>query len=1092
MRLNFALLTSVLAVLSLQAKDTATTTVPPTSIVAPGAPDWENHTVFRINKEAARADKTPFPSAAAALAGPRSASPWRESLNGDWRIHWSPTPEGVPTGFEQPSFDTTGWRTISVPSNVEIQGFGTPIYTNIVYPFHRDAPRVMGEPKSDWTTFKERNPVSCYRRTFTVPAAWNGRQTFIVFNGVASAFRLWVNGHEIGYSEDSRTPAEFNITPHLQPGENTLAVQVWRYSDGAYLEDQDFWRLSGIFRDVYLWSSDALDLRDFELHATLADDYRTGVLSVTTRTRNLGHTTTPYTIEASLLNAKNLPLASLKMTGSTPADASDHIASASLKDLDIEPWSAESPRLYPLVLTLRDASGREIADYVAHIGFRRSEIKDGQYLVNGRPILFKGVNRHDFNQYTGQYVSEENMRADLAAMKRLNINAIRTCHYPNDPAFLDLVDQYGFYVISEANIETHGYGNDAKNPIAHDATWYPALRDRVSNMMELLKNHPSIVTWSPGNEAGYGPNFERLLAWMHERDPSRPVQYEPADERPSTSYFCPMYFTIDKLEPWCRQEEKNPLAAQRPLIQCEYNHSMGNSDGGLSEYWRLIRKERLLQGGFIWDWRDQGLVRETPAGHPLTVAQSAVAALDPARFVAPDGRLRYFAYGGDFGDLPNDNNFCINGIMGPDLKPNPHAIEVAYQYRNLLVTPVDLTPAQPRVSVFNENFFVAADNQPYRWTLLENGRPVQTGEGKLPKLAPQSSAELTVKLSEITRKADAEYHLNLEFLQGADHAWAPADHVVAHEQLALAWSTPSALAALASTDSAPDLVTANGRTTVTGSGFSAVLDDGNGQLISYRVADRELLVGPLALNLWRAPTDNDRGNGMPDVTGLWREAGPHATVTARVASADTGLARLRYELSVPVGQTTATVAYVFARDGRIDITTTLRPAAGTSKPLPVIPRVGLSAALNPDLRQWTWFGRGPEENYRDRKSGYPLGVWSGDVAKLWFPYVEPQETANRTDVRWTQWLDAQGRGLRVLADSLTPLEVSSYPFAQSDLEHRVHPAEIPLRDFITIQLAHAQMGVGGENSWGRWPLPVHQLHADHPYTFTFHIEPAAP
>lgn len=1058
------------------------------------APDWENPAVFRVNKQEPRAIKQGFASAASALAGPADASPWRSSLNGEWRIHWSPTPDGLPAGFEQPSFDVSSWETIPVPSNVELHGHGTPIYTNVTYPFHRDAPRVMGAPPRDWTTFAERNPVSAYRRDFTVPADWAGRHTFIVFNGVASAFRLWVNGREVGYSQDSRTPAEFDLTPCLQPGKNTLAVAVYRYSDGAYLEDQDYWRLSGIFRDVYLWSSAGLDLRDFELRGELADDYRTGRLIVTTRTRDLDGATRPYTIEARLLESPSSTkaLATLKLAGTTRAAGADDEIGATADGLRIEPWSAESPRLYPVLLTVRDSSGSSVAHYATRIGFRRSEIKNGQLLVNGQPILIKGVNRHDHNHLTGQYVREDSMRADLDAMKRLNINAIRTSHYPNDPRFLELVDEYGFYVISEANIETHAYGTNRQNLLANDPSWRGAYLDRIHNMVELLKNHPCIIFWSLGNEAGDGSNFEAMAEWVKKRDPSRPVHYEGNYDRTYTALYSPMYYKIGGLIPWVRREEKKPLSEQQPLIQCEYNHTMGNSSGGLAEYWKLIRGERLLQGGFIWDWRDQGILRDERDDHPLTVAQAAVSALDPARFVGPGGRLRYFAYGGDYGDKPNDGNFCFNGVVGPDLVPNPHAVEIAHQYRNLLVTGVDLAAARPRVSVLNEHFFTTLTAQPYRWILLENGRAVRSGKGKLPKLAPQASAEIAIDLPSIKRRADAEYHLNLEFLQGEKRPWSDADHVIASEQLALAWTKPAAPGPLTPVEGAtltsvvhtPD----SGRTTITGAGFIAVLDDRTGQLTSYVFGGREFLASPLHLNLWRPPTDNDRGAKMDKTCAVWREAGPRATVTKRTGEKNGGDYRLAYELAVPAGQTTASLAYTFAADGRIDVAFELRPSG---EKLPVIPRVGLSAALVPALREWTWFGRGPVENYSDRAEGYPLGVWSGDVAKLWFPYSEPQETANRTGVRWATFLDAKGFGLRFLGTDGQPLEIGAYPFAQDDLEGKLHPTDIPARDFTTVHIAHRMMGIGGEDSWGAWPRPDHVLKADQPYRYAFRIEPVS-
>jgi beta-galactosidase len=791
---------------------------------AAAPPVWEDPAVFRIDKEAPRATGMPFPDAASALARSRDASPWYRSLNGDWRFHWVPSPGQRPVGFEQPDFDDTGWATIPVPANVELHGYGTPIYTNIRYPFLKDAPRVMSEPPADWTAYRERNPVSSYRRTFTLPADWRGRRTFIVFNGVASAFHLYVNGHHVGYSQDSRTPAEFDLTPHLRPGENLLAVEVYRHSDGAYLEDQDFWRLSGIFRDVHLWSAADLDIRDFELDAGLADDLRSGVLDLSTWTRDYAGHERDYAIQASLHDGRGRGLARRILSGRAPGGG-EHKATARIEGLPVEPWSAEQPRLYSLLLSLHDEHGRAVAHYARKIGFRRVEIRNGNLLVNGQPILVKGVNRHDHDHLTGHYITEAGMRAELDAMKRLNINAIRTSHYPNDPRFLELVDEYGFYVVSEANLETHEYGSDSNNALAHDPAWFPAQLDRVRNMVELLKNHPSVIAWSLGNEAGDGPNFERLGAWVKQRDPSRPLHYEGARERRYVDFYSPMYVPVADAVAWVRKEAEKPLAQQYPLIMSEYNHTMGNSSGGLDVYWRAIRSERLLQGGFIWDWRDQGILREKPADHPLAVEQAAVAALDRQRFVSAAGRLRYFAYGGDYGDVPNDGNFLANGVVGSDLAPNPHAIEVAHQYRNILVAPVDLATARPRVSVSNENFFLTLERQPYRWTLLEDGRPLRTGQGRLPGLPPQATTEIAIDLPATTTRGGAEYHLDLEFLQGVDRPWAKADHVVAREQLALAWAVPPAPQPAMVPPLAPDAVAHDevaARTTLTGTGYVAV------------------------------------------------------------------------------------------------------------------------------------------------------------------------------------------------------------------------------------------------------------------------------
>ena len=579
------------------------------SSAAAQPPDWENQAVFRINKEAPRATSMPFPGKDAAAGKSRLESPWCLMLNGDWKFRHTGNPASKPAGFEAPGFDDSGWKEIPVPSNWQMHGYGKPLYTNITYPFAKNPPFVMGEPPQHFTNFPvdNRNQVGSYRHKFTVPADWKGRRVAIVFSGVDSAFYLWINGKKVGYSQDSRTPAEFDITQYLQDGENVLAAEVYQYSDGSYLEDQDMFRLSGIFRDVYLWSAAELDLPDFWINAGLADDYKTGTLAFTATIANHGQAEAAATANLTLISPDgatiNVPPVSVKV----PAGKEEAQTVTIDAIPDVKPWSAEVPSLYTYQISLVDGNGKEIAHYTGKTGFRRNEVKDGQFLHNGQPIIIKGVNRHDHNPVTGHYCSREDIRADLLMMKRGNVNAVRTAHYPNDPALVELCDELGFYVVAEANIESHGMGYKEES-LAKDPTWFEAHLDRIRNLVERDKNHPSIIMWSMGNEAGDGENFVKASEWIKRRDPSRPVHYEQAAHKPHADIFSPMYATIPGSEQYCRREEKKPLAEQRPLIQCEYSHAMGNSSGNLSDYWDLIRKERLFQGGFIWDWRDQGLL----------------------------------------------------------------------------------------------------------------------------------------------------------------------------------------------------------------------------------------------------------------------------------------------------------------------------------------------------------------------------------------------------------------------------------------------------------------------------------------------------
>jgi beta-galactosidase len=582
-----------------------------TSLLLAQQPDWENPAVFRIHKEAPRATSMPFPAKDDAAAKPRLESPWCKLLNGNWKFHHVGNPSAKPAGFEAPDFDDSSWKEIPVPSNWQLHGYGVPAYTNITYPFAKDPPKVMGRPPQHFWNFPEerRNQVGSYRHKFSLPENWKSRHTFIVFGGVDSAFYLWINGKKVGYSQDSRTPAEFDITPYLKDGENLLAAEVYQYSDGSYLEDQDMFRLSGIFRDVYLWSAADVDLRDFEIKAGLADDYQTGTLEFVSNLANRGASAAETKVTVSL----TAPDGSIIAAPSVTAKAAAKGESAATVRIDAIPavkaWSAEAPNLYTYHITLADASGKEIAHYRGKTGFRRNEIKNGQFLHNGKPVLIKGVNRHDHNPRTGHYVTRADIRADLLQMKRANINAVRTSHYPNDPALLEQCDELGFYVIDEANIESHGMDYKEQS-LAKDPRWFEAHLDRVKNMVERDKNHPCIIMWSLGNEAGDGENFVKCSQWVKQRDPSRPVHYEQAAHKPHADLFSPMYETLESCEAYCRSEEKKPADKQRPLIQCEYNHAMGNSSGNLADYWKLFRRERLLQGGFIWDWKDQSILHQ--------------------------------------------------------------------------------------------------------------------------------------------------------------------------------------------------------------------------------------------------------------------------------------------------------------------------------------------------------------------------------------------------------------------------------------------------------------------------------------------------
>jgi beta-galactosidase len=1031
------------------------------ALVAQSAPDWENPAVFRVGKEPARAVLTPYPNKASSRTGAEIASPWQQSLNGVWKFHWVSSASDRPETFFQREFDDSDWAEISVPGNVELQGYGTPIYTNITYPFAVAPPAVTAVPPQRFSTFHERSPVSSYRRFFTVPEAWTDRRIFVTFRGVSSAFYLWVNGEKVGYSQDSRTPAEFELTRFLLPGNNLMAVEVYRYSDGSYLEDQDFWRLSGIFRDVFLSSRSGVDLRDLEVIGGYDWIRHSGRLEAKVQLENETEQDATVHVLAHLLTKDGVEM----------SDASQRIlcqpgqktsASLIVSMDDVRPWSAEDPELYTLLLTLQHEDGEVISNYRQRMGFRDVRIENGNLLVNGQPVLIKGVNRHDHHPVTGHYVTERDMRDDLEAMKRLNINTVRTSHYPNDPRFYELCDEYGLYVIAEANIESHGMGYGEES-LAKDPEWYEAHLDRIRNMIEAFKNHPSIIIWSMGNEAGDGINFEKASAWLRERDPTRPVQYEGAKMGDHVDIFAPMYFSERRRDAWLETESAKPLSQQRPLIACEYSHAMGNSSGGLSDWWNRVRRERLLQGGVIWDWKDQGLVRPVPGEKEKT----------------------YLAYGGDFGDQPNDDNFCGNGLMTADLRRTPQTAEVFYQYRNVLVKPLDLEAGI--FEVFNENFFVDLERFPLRWILLREGRTFRSGKMNFVRCAPQERTTLELPSEALPDGDGAEYHLTLEFLLGEVKPWANALHVVAREQFAFPFERREAQPM--SDASTPTLKRTRERELrIEGDDFSICFDPMSGRMTSYISGGREWLAGPLRLNFWRPPTDNDRGNGMPSRCAPWKTAESHLRLNHfqrfEVHTGD-GSLRLTFHLDILVGESRAQLEYRIHGDGSIDVSVELIPGG---EDLPPLPRVGMMCEIRPELRDWEWFGRGPWENYRDRNTGSPVGVYEGSIDDLWFPYLEPQETANRTDIRWASFTDKEGAGLRITTADNQLLEVGAYPFLQSDLEGPKHPHEIPSRDLITVQISHVQMGVGGENSWGAWPYEPYIVPANRPYRYAFRIE----
>lgn len=1017
----------------------------------PAAPveDWENPLVLARNTEPPHATLMPYVSMAKAVDSDRLGSECCLSLNGDWKFHWSPRPADRPRDFFRTDFDAATWKDIRVPGNWQFQGYDVPIYLNESYPFPADPPRIP----------HDRNPVGSYRREFAVPASWDGRRVFLHFDGVNSAFYVWVNGETAGYSEDSRTPAEFDITRLLRPGRNVLAAEVYRYSDGSYLECQDFWRLSGIFRNVYLFSTPSVHIRDFELKAELDGEYRDAVLGIKAWVWNYsGVPAENLTVEARLLGPDGRPAAGDPVAvGSCPyiAPVAESIFLMSAAVPDPLKWTAETPNLYKIVLTLKAGGGEALEYESADFGFRKVEINGGHLLVNGRPILVKGVNRHEHDPVTAQYVTRESMIRDIVLMKRHNINAVRTSHYPNDPEWYELCDRYGLYLIDEANIESHGMGYRPDRTLANRPEWKAAHLDRIRRLVERDKNHPSVIIWSMGNEAGDGTNFEAASEWIHRRDPSRPVHYERAELRPHTDIYCPMYPDIAAIVAYA---ERKP---DRPLIMCEYEHAMGNSCGNFQDYWDAIESHDRLQGGCVWDWVDQGMWKTTP-----------------------DGR-RYFGYGGDFGDSPTSGNFCCNGLVLPDRTVTPKTIEVKKCYQNIGFKAVEA--AAGRFEIMNKFFFLDLAGFEILWSVEADGREVDAGTlGRL-NIAPRQSRVIDLPFKKAAVAPGAEAFLKFSARLAAETDWAPRGHEVAAEQLALP-SPPAearvdagSLPVLARSERGTEIV-------ISGRGFKARFDRSLGQLVSYDFQGTEILDRGPEPNFWRAPTDNDFGNGMPARCAVWQKASVRRTLESFDVQELSGTAvRLAARFALPDVQSRQTTTYDVLGSGEVIIWNQIQ--IGDPK-LPELPRFGMRLRLPSAFEHVTWYGRGPHENYWDRAASAFVGLYESAARDMFVPYVSPQENGYRTDVRWVALRDGRGRGVAFFGLDL--ISFSALRYAIEDLTQRnrgsMHPVDLVERDFVEVNVDFRQTGVGGRDSWGARPLPQYTL-SPRDYSYGFRMRP---
>jgi beta-galactosidase len=949
------------------------------------------------------------------------------------------------------------WNEIPVPDSVEVRGYGTPLYKNIGYYFKVDPPFVTGEPDPRYTTFKERNAVSSYRRTFTVPKGWKNRTVYLRFDGFGSALYAWLNGQPLGYAEDGRQGAEFNITSSLKEGENTLAVEVYRLCDGSYMEDQDFWRLSGLTRPVYLWSVPQAHLRDFFVRTTtgVAGDYG-GVWNLKVET-TLGLAAQGVSLEAELYPHR--------FTGGRVARGrAVPVGDTFQLNLPVKAprlWSAEQPHLYQLVLTLKDARGKTIESIPQKVGFRQVESKSSQLLVNGQPVLIKGVNRHEMDPDHGYAVPLSRMIQDITIMKQNNINAVRTCHYPNDPRWYDLCDEYGLYVMDEANVETHGLSDSPRNPVI-DPSFRAAAMSRETGMVERDKNHPCILFWSLGNENNVDSDFfGQAYAWIKARDPGRLIQNQRNGPRDTMDS---MYARVREVEAYGKRAD-----TAVPFILCEYSHAMGNSSGNLADYWLVINRYPNLQGGFIWDFVDQGLRKAIPSEH-----------------VKHGGPTTFWAYGGDYGDTPNDDNFNNNGLVQPDRRLSPQFAEARYCYQTVFVEAVDVTRGLFRVK--NRAFFTNLSDYEGRWTYEENGDVVAKGSlGRL-DVPPQGQKDFSLPLSMVRRPAYAALAStwNFEFLTTRKTAWADKGFSAGHDQVVVPSDPqPSLTVGVVGREEAKIAETEDA-VNVTGATFAARISKATGAIVSWKVQDVEQLLAPLEPNFWRAPTDNDRGNGMATRHAAWQLAAQRRDVRGVSVQREVdGNWRVLVTLAYPAaGDTTGTLAYTFTDAGQIHVTLKIEPGG---KGLASLPRVGMTMQIPLKYNRVTWLGRGPHENYADRKDSAFFGKYTLAAADFYFPYVEPQETGNRAETFWVTFTDAAGKGIKVAGDP--KINFNILPYLASELQTRKHPWELnPCGNWV-VNVDYGQMGLAGEDSWGARPWPEYQLLPDRTYSYGFVLSP---
>ena len=991
--------------------------------------EWQDPEVIAVNRLPARSFFTAYESAELALQADPAQSRYRLSLDGTWRFILKDAPGEVPADFMEPDFDDSEWADISVPGNWERQGFGVPRYVNADYVFSFDEPLVP----------TENNPTGLYRTTADIPESWDGRRVVIRFGAANSGLFVWVNGRRVGYSEDSKLPAEFDITDYIETGRNSIAAMLVQWSSGSYLEDQDFWSISGLERSVELLAEPTTRINDFFVRAGLDASFDRGELSIDIDVAGVN--------DGATLSYRLLNDSGVVSRGQAAASA---MATFSANNLDVLPWTAETPNLYTLLLELADRDGQTLQAVRQRVGFREVTMSGGRLHINGKAITFRGVNRHEHDPVTGRVVDEHSMRRDLELLKQLNFNAVRTSHYPNAPRWYELTDEIGVYVVDEANVESHAYMSGGPDVwLGNKPYFYDSHIARITRMLERDKNHPSVIAWSLGNEAGLGKAFEDAASILRDRDPGRAVLYEGTGQsdghnpREFADLYTPMYDPVEEMQDYIA------LYPDKAIVQFEYAHAMGNSLGGLKEYWDLIWSEPMAQGGFIWDWVDQTFLEHKEDGTP------------------------FWAYGGDYNEGRNDGNFLANGLLQPDRTLNPHAWEA-----KKVMQPVHFALSDDRrLSVTNRHDHIDLAALSFGWRVEVDG--VLAAKGDLPVLtiAPGEDTSLALSIPELDLSGLEESFLTVEARARSGYQpLVPDGHLVAWEQFPL--NSPSEALPRPPARSDLGLIAENDGMVITGRNFAMVLDKASGLISSWRVDDKHLLSSPLRPHFWRAPVDNDVGAGIPDELAVWKTAHEsRKLVDFNAAINEDGSVSVSTTASYLDGKLTYVADYRVLGNGEMIVSASIQPSDDAD--LPEFYRMGMTATLPNSLDRLDWFGRGPHESYADRLMSAAVGLYSGRVSAQAHDYSRPQETGNKQDVRWLAMRAEDGVGLQVTGAPL--VHVTALPFSYDRLDYfpgtQRHGADLVPGDQYTLNIDAFQMGVGGDNSWGFWPLPAYRMKA---------------